>query len=112
MPRLKQQSITSRGDFYAEIGLNGERKSFADLEGTIKNRGRILIVNGIVEKDNMERRFQGLFRGSFFILQFPINIRIGNIFGQVRINSDTKEFTGLWKTRGSRLNGWIKGSFN
>ena len=112
MPIFKQQSITNRGDFYAEIGLNGDQKSFANLEGTIKNRGRIIIVNGIVEKDNRESRFQGLFRGSFFILQFPINNRIGNIFGQVRINSDTKEFTGLWKTRGSRLNGWIEGSFN
>ena len=112
MPRLKQQSFLNLGDFHAEIGLNNERESLANLVGTQRIRGRFIVVNGMVNKGGRENRFQGFFRDNFFVLQIPINDRYINIIGKVRIDSYSEKFTGLWKTRNSRLNGWIQGNFN
>ncbi|MFE3845906.1 PKD domain-containing protein [Thermoplasmatota archaeon] len=112
MPRTKHQSLLNRGDFQAEIGLDGERNTLINLEGNLRNRGRFIIVNGIANSDEGESRFQGLFRGKYFILQVPINNNIINILGQVKINSDDQEFNGLWRIRSNRINGWIQGSFN
>jgi hypothetical protein len=111
MPKSKKSSIYTNSDFFAEIGLDGHRDSFANLIGKIRNRGRYHIINGLLENDDRENRFKALFRGNFFILQIPINNKIINIYGRVRFNPDYKEFDGLWRSRNNRLEGWIKGNF-
>ena len=102
----------NHGDFHVEIGIKREDESFAHLDGAQRTRRRFIVVNGIVSKGERENRFQGFFIGSFFFLQLPINDRIVNIIGQVRIDSDNQEFTGIWGTSSTRLRGWIQGSFN
>ena len=73
-------------------------------------RWRYIIVNGIATNGEEEKRFQGYFRGSYFILQIPLRGRIANIFGRCTIDEDNT-FRGAWRARGIRITGWIQGSF-
>ena len=107
---IDNEKNSNRGGFEAEIGIIGSEEASIFLDGDFGMRWRYIVVNGIATNGEEEIRFQGFFRGSFFILQIPIRGRIVNIFGRCAIGEDNN-FRGAWRARGTRITGWIEGSF-
>ena len=92
--------------------MSGEEEPIASLSGQYNNRGRFTIISGTATSREKQGRFQGLFRGSFFILQVPIRGRIINFLGRVSFDDDQTSFEGGWRIRGYRATGWIEGFLN
>ncbi len=111
MPKGKKLFSFNQGNFEAGIGINGNDEPIINLDGNYRTRWRFITVNGIASNGDNQVRFQGFFRGSYFILQVPIRGNIVNIIGRCRFDTDKQEFSGQWGDRGTRLRGWIQGSF-
>jgi hypothetical protein len=92
--------------------MEGEEESFASLSGQYNKRGRLIMISGTATSKDKQGRFQGVLKGSFFILQIPVRGRIINFFGRVSFNEDQTSFEGGWRIRGNRASGWITGSLN
>ncbi len=109
----KNQKILNinQGEFTAEIGVGEEEETRIYLDGNYRLRWRFTMVYGIATNGEQEVRFRGLFRGSNFILQVPFRGRIVNLIGRFVIE-ENREFSGRWIIRGTRINGWIKGTIN
>jgi hypothetical protein len=108
MPRNRDLS-RGQGTFYAEMGRreNGEPEVY--LNGNYNSRGRYITVKGTATKDENQVNFRGIFFRNFFILQSFVGDRKGIIFGRCTIEDQT--FTGQWRSRFPRINGWINGAF-
>jgi hypothetical protein len=98
-------------DFNATIGIGTNDEAQIFLNGNYHIRWRTLIVYGTTTNGEQQVRFQGLFRGSYFILQIPLRGRIINIFGRYIVD-ENHDFSGRWIARGIGVNGWIRGSLN
>jgi hypothetical protein len=101
----------NRGEFTAEIGVEGEEEPTVVLDGNYRFRWRFTIVFGLATNGEREVRFQGIFIGSKFMLQVPLRGRIINILGRFTID-ENKEFSGNWIARGTGINGWIEGTIS
>jgi hypothetical protein len=111
MPKSKRILNINQGEFTAEIGVGDEEEPTVFLEGSYRLRCRFTLVYGIATNGENEVRFQGLFRGKFFILQIPLRGRIVNIIGKCNID-ENREFSGRCIIRGTGINGWIRGTIS
>jgi len=111
MPKGKKLFSFNQGNFEAEIGINGNDEPIINLDGNYRTRWRFITVNGIASNGDNQVRFQGFFRGSYFVLQVPIRGNIVNIIGRCRFDTDKQEFSGQWSARDTCLRGWIQGTF-
>lgn len=107
----KQKNLNQEG-FEAEIGMTGEEDPCVKLSGQYTKRGRYIIVSGTATSRDKQGPFQGVLRGSHFILQIPVRGRILNFVGRVSFNEDHTSFEGGWRIRGYRATGWIEGALN
>jgi hypothetical protein len=110
MPRGRGFFILNSGDFEAEIGIRGDDEPVVSLDGIYQSRWRCMVLHGVATNGEHQGRFQGFFRGAFFVLQAPFRGNIMNIMGRCCFTED-QGFTGQWRTRGNHLRGWIEGSF-
>jgi hypothetical protein len=101
-----------QGDFEAQIGLRGNERPFATLDGQYRSRGRFVVFSGTVDTGENQGRFQGLFRGNLILIQIPARGRIINLFGRVSFDQRNTNFEGFWRARGFNAGGWITGLIN
>lgn len=108
----EKQNNLNQGGFEAEIGMTGEEEPCVTLNGQYNERGRYIIMSGTATFRDKQERFQGVLRGSYFILQIPVRGSILNFIGRVSYNEDHTSFEGSWRIRGYRGTGWIEGALN
>ena len=111
MPKSKIILIINQGGFTAEIGVGEEKEPRVYLNGNYRARGRFTVAYGTATNGEKEVRFQGLFKGSYFILQIPLRGRSVNIIGRYTME-ENREFSGRWTIRSTELNGWIEGTIS
>ena len=110
---VNSERLSNQNGFQAKIGVRGSDEAQIFLDGKFRAGRRSIAVSGTATNGEGRVRFQGFFRGHFFILQIPLRGRIVNIFGRSSFNEDGA-FRGSWMVRGTstRITGWIQGSFS
>ena len=109
---FQKQNIFNQGEFEAELGVRNKEEPCVILNGQYNIRGRYIIISGTAISGDKQGRFQGILKGSYFILQIPLRGRILNFVGHISFDDDHTTFKGIWRIRGFRATGWIEGILN
>jgi len=104
----EKQNILNQGGFEAELGIKDKEEPCVSLNGQYTVRGRYIIISGTAKSGDKQGRFQGMLRGSYFMLQIPLRGRILNFVGRINFDDDRTSFEGACRIRGFRAAGWIE----